>query len=276
MKKFVLFLCLSLVTFYGAYTLSQLLPLKVKETSGELVAYAPASYVLKNRPFTVVIVGYNNAAFVEKTLSSVFSQSYDNFRVIYIDDASDDGSFEVARDIIYESDYLTYVTLVKNETHLGNLANIYRAVLALPDEEIVVPLNGEDWLAHEWVLQRFNAYFDDPSLWIAQSASINYPSYQLATGANSCFYAALFKKIKEVDLIYSGNFLKTCAELAYMTPMLEMGNDHFHFIPEVLFVNNQEKTKDEIHELDLAAEKYIRSIAPYSPLKTLEVSACCD
>lgn len=302
MKKFVLFIILALFVFMGSFIASRSLNLKSRKAEQTVFSqFSPASYALKYRAFTIVIVGCNNGATVEKTLSSVFFQTYENFRLVYIDDASDDGSFDVARDAIYGSEYLTRVTLVHNEERLGSLANIYRAVQACPDDEIIVILDGEDWLAHEWVLQRLNAYYDDPNLWISLAQGIHYPSYRLASfqeleareeiiiralgegrglqrmGSHlKSFYAGLFKKVKESDFIYSGSFLPTCAELAYMTPMLEMGTDHFHFIPEVLCVNHEQILKQEDRELVLRCEKFIRSLDPYPSLTALQVTPCGD
>ncbi len=148
----------------------------VKEVKAAL--FTPTPFPIKNQSFTIVVVGANNGAFVTKTLASVFSQNYEAYRVIYIDDASTDGSFEVARDFLYDHNERTQVTLVQNEAPLGTLANIARAVETLDDQEIVVILEGEDWLAHEWVLQRLNAYYANPDLWITFGKYKNFPSYE--------------------------------------------------------------------------------------------------
>ncbi len=289
MRNVFLFLLLVVLVFGGTYIAAQMK--EAKKSKGEQsVSFAPASFALKNRSFTIVIVGYNNGGYVEKTLASVFSLAYENFRVIYIDDASDDGSFDIARDCIYDSDHLTHVTLVRNEQHLGVLANIYRAVIACPDDEIIVLLNGEDWLAHEWVLQRLNAYYDDPDLWMALAQAIHYPSYDLAKmpdlkgGRNQkgvechlkSFYASLFKKVRESDFVQGDSFLPSCIEMAYMTPMLEMAEAHFAFIPEVLCVHNGEALKEVDRERVSRCEKYIRSLEPYSPITALQELPCGD
>lgn len=290
MKKRILYFILALCIFISSFLAAPYIELRRQEAQEEKNSlFLPATFVLKERPFTVVVVGHNNGATVGKTLASILSQSYENFRLIYIDDFSDDGSFEVARDAVYASEWLARVSLIRNEERLGTLANVYRAVLSCPDDEIVVILDSENWLAHEWVLQRLNAYYDDPNLWICLAQGIHYPSYERAShdlkagrelqGISShlkTFYAALFKKIRESDLIYSGSFLPAAEELAYMTPMLEMGKEHYHFIPEVLNIDNQEILKWEDRELVLHCEKYIRSLDPYPLLASLKVSSCGD
>lgn len=290
MMKQLFYFALTLCTFIGAYLAAPYIEMRKQGGREESVSsFSPANFVLKERPFTVVVVGYNNGGTVEKTLSSVLSQIYENFRLVYIDDFSDDGSFEVARDAVYASECLARVSLIRNEMRLGMLANLIRAISSCSDDEIIVILGGENWLSHEWVLQRLNAYYEDPNLWVTLAQGIDYPSFDLAPcdikegrelqGLSShlkTFSAALFKKIRESDFIYSGSFLPAAVELAYMTPMLEMGKEHFHFIPEVLSVNNKEVLKQENRELVLRCEKYVRSLDPYPQLTSLRVNACGD
>lgn len=294
MKQLLLFLCAAFAVFAASFFMTKEYDKKKRpiEVSYTENSFSPAAYPIKNRPFTFVVVGFNNGATVEKTLQSIFSQNYDNYRLIYIDDASDNGSFDLARDLIYASDHLTETTLVHNEQRLGILANLFRAVQTCQDDEIVVVLPGEDWLAHEWVLQRLNAYYADPDLWLSFGQTIDFPTYQLSAyqevkghafrlqpsvGSHlKTFYAALFKKIRESDFIYGGNFLPASADLAYITPMIEMGKGHYHFIPEVLAINNRNAIYREDRELQVRCEKFIRSLDPYPPLTALQVVPCGD
>jgi glycosyltransferase involved in cell wall biosynthesis len=293
MRNTALFFVLLGVVCAGSYVAARKIDIKnveIKKPMALASRFAPVPFTLKNLSFTVVIVGQNNGANVAKTLSSVFSQCYENYRVIYIDDASDDGSYDLARDLIYDSSHLGQVTLVRNEERLGHLANIYRAVQICKDEEIVVILQGEDWLAHEWVLQRLNAYYADPDLWLTYGQYRDFPTYELGicqeckemnfrlqpfqTSHLKTFYAALFKKIREPDFIYGGQFLPAASDLAYMTPMLEMARDHSHFIPEILYICNRESHPKENREEHLRCERFVRSLIPYQELIALEVSAC--
>jgi glycosyltransferase involved in cell wall biosynthesis len=293
MKRLALFLLFLGAVFGGSLvagrwfdqrTLPPAEPLSKKENR-------PAAYTLTNLPFTLVVVGVDNGASLAKTLSSIFSQNYENYRLIYIDDASDDGSFDLARDLIYDSEHVGQVTLVQNEQRLGILANLFRAVQGLDDREIVVVLQGEDWLAHEWVLQRLNAYYADPDLWLAYAQSRDFPTYQLGTCREwkeaafrnqpftpshlNTFYAALFKKIRESDFVSGGKFLPACSEIAYMIPMFEMAKDHFQFIPEILCIHNRQGSYKEDREMQMRCEKFVRALDSYPPLLSLnEVQPC--
>ncbi len=279
-----LFLTLSLIAVFAlGATLGHIIDQKTHSKKTQ-----SASFALKNRPFTIVVIGVNNGASIEKTFSSVFSQNYDAFRLIYIDDASDDGSFDLARETLYSFEKPIEIDLVQNEKRLGILANLFRAVQSCSDEEIVVVLHGEDFLAHEWVLQRLNAYYENPNVWVACAQSIEFPSFQKGPVLDcidssiryklyqgtflKSFYASLFKKIRDSDFIHSGDFLPASAEFAYMTPMLEMGGEHFCFIPEVLYIHNQNGIYREDPELQRLSERWVKTLDPYQKL----VSLCGD
>ena len=62
--------------------------------------FRSVDYPLEYRPFTLVAIGRNNGAFVDKTLRSMFSQVYPNYRIIYVDDGSTDGSFSLVKDLV--------------------------------------------------------------------------------------------------------------------------------------------------------------------------------
>ncbi len=292
MKKVVFFLFLLGAVFVGAFFAARTWDRKSLEPNQLIVEsrFQPTPFPLENRSFTLVITAVNNGAYIVKTLASVFSQNYENYRVVYIDDASDDGSYDLARDLIYDSGHLGQVTLVHNEKRLGPLVNLLRAVQTCKDSEIIVVLQGEDWLAHEWVLQRLNAYYADPDLWLTFGQYRDFPLYSLGvchelqdlrfrlqpfTASHlKTFYAGLFKQIRESDLIYAGEFFPACAELAYMFPMLEMAKEHFHFIPETLYIRNTQATYKEDREVQMRCEKCIRALDPYLPLTALRVQPC--
>src|SRR5258708_2734004 len=79
--------------------------------------------VVQSKPFVIVIPSYNNEQFCERNLKSVLSQKYDNFRVIYIDDCSKDGTYGKVEKIIEESGQQAKVTLIRNETNRGAMEN---------------------------------------------------------------------------------------------------------------------------------------------------------
>jgi hypothetical protein len=297
MKKFILFLLLAFFAFGGSYFVS-----RQQGNKGNLVQesqtrkegesrFKPNPFPLQNRFFTIVLIGMNRTnpgATLEKTFSSLFSQNYENYRIIYIDDASEDGSYDLAADLICESSQARRVTTVKNEKEIGFLANLIRAVETCEEEEIVVVMNGGDCLSHEWVLQRLNSYYSDPDLWMACGQYCTPPYFDkgvwefqpkvvrsewTSSPHLKTFYAGLFKKIDRSDFLYRGKYLTAFSEAAFMIPLFEMAGDHFRAIPEVLSIQAQEVFQRELSETDLEYERQceqgVRGLRSYSPLALL-------
>jgi hypothetical protein len=52
--------------------------------------------------------------------------------------------------------------LIRNPVRVGALENLYRCIHTCDDQEIVILLDGDDWLAHPRVLQTLNAVYADP------------------------------------------------------------------------------------------------------------------
>jgi hypothetical protein len=293
MRKFILFLFFLLFVFTGAFSASRWLRLREKREEGfeplslTQARFSPHPYPLQDHPFTVVVTGRNNGASVEKTLSSIFAQHYGNYRVIYIDDASDDGCYEVVKDLVADSSQRDRVTLIQNTHPLGSLANLKRAIDSCLDHEIIVVVDGRDALAHEWVLERLNAYYADPDLWITYGQYLEYPTFQIgncqlfndeeprAKRFVPChlksFYAGLFKKIESRDLTYQGHFLEEEEGMTYLLPLMEMAKNHVQFIPEVLYVLNRRENQEREPEAQSWSERLIRSFPPYQSLKSLEL-----
>lgn len=271
----LLFLCILIGGSFAAGRSWQTKRHVVSHSSDFDNGFRPAPFVKEVRRFVVVATGYNNGAFVERMLESVFAQQYDDYRLIYIDDASTDGSYELARDTIYTSLQSKKVTLIKNERSLGLLANWVRAIQSCQDDEIVVLLNGEDALAHEWVFATLNRYYVDPDLWLTYGQYLEFPTFQLGLSRPyktneidrlreapfvashlKTFYAGLFRKIKETEVS-----LAEAPDLAIMLPMLEMARGHFQFIPDVLYLSHQRVSRDESPN-----EEAVRKLKPYAEI----------
>lgn len=276
MKKFVGRLLALGIVFLAAFYLGGLRKESAAAKAPTLL-FAPSAYPKVNHPFVVLIVGSNNGAWLQKTLQSAFYQNYPNFRIIYIDDASDDGSFDLAKDLIQESSLIDQIMLLRNETKLGLAPNLARAIASCSPQEIVVVLGGEDWLAHEWVLSRLNQYYANPDLWMTYGQAKEYPSYTLGqakiadanvdprrqpffAGPLHSFYADLFQRINPEHLAYPA-----AVQQAYMLPMLEMAGAHATFIPEILYIANKMGTKEQL-ELSQMCEKSIRSLGAYASI----------
>jgi len=213
----------------------------------------------QEKPLVVVIPSYNNVAWYKKNLDSVFAQTYSNYRVIYIDDCSSDGTGDVVRSYVATCAQTARVTIITNTQRTYALANHYRAVHQCDDDDIIINLDGDDWFAHADVLARINDVYTDPDVWLTYGQYEEYPSgkcgiceelprgvvwhnayreHDWITSHLRTFYAWLFKRIRLQDLLCHGRFFQQACDMAFMFPMLEMAGKHVQFIPEVLYIYN--------------------------------------
>ena len=239
----------------------------------------------------VIIPSYNNEQWVEKNLKSVLSQDYSNYRIIYVNDKSEDQTLNKLYQILLESQAPIDFRIISNTHRKGALANWYNAIHSCNDNEIVVSLDGDDWLANDQVLKKLNeVYSGAKPIWLTYGSFLYFPAGYVADliaipeeviknngfrrfrhvqSHLRTFYAGLFKKIKIEDLMYNGEFFAMTCDWATMFPMIEMAGERHAFITDVLYVYNRlnaindDKINQRLQD-DLAS--YIREMSPYQRL----------
>lgn len=213
-----------------------------------------------SKPFVFIIASYNNELWCECNLESVFTQEYDNYRVIYTDDCSTDSTCRLVKTYVAKYGYEDKVTLICNSKRMGHLHNHYEAIHTCKNNEIIIILDGDDWLAHNKVLSYLNEIYANPNVWLTYGQfkelsdgsegyckpfprqvieSHDYRTYRpWIFGHTRTFYAGLFKRIKKEDLLYNGAYFPMAVDVATMFPMAEMAGNRVLFIPELLYIHN--------------------------------------
>ena len=243
--------------------------------------------------FTIVIASYNNAKWYKKNLDSIFKQTYNNYTVIYMDDVSPDDTGALVQEYIHECGMEHKVRLIKNEERRGALYNTYHAIWLCDPQDIIIILDGDDWLFDEHVLAYLNSVYADDNLWLTYGQFKYYPDNKkgyaqqipskiiqsngfrkfrwYSTHLRS-FYAGLFQKIAKNDFLYENEFLPMSADIAYMMPMLEMAGIHSRFVSKILYVYNVKNPLNDSKK-DLKKQRFfdknIRSRNRYKPLECL-------
>ena len=164
--------------------------------------------IREHKSFVVCLYAHNQALWCEKSLRSIFEQEYDHYRVIVIDDASSDQTKEIIQQFVVENNQESKVILMHNESYMGEVASLYRAIDSCLDREIMIPFHAKDRLVSPFVLQELNAFYQNSDVWMTHSPVFDYPSYEKGTNVAPSFYAALFKQIKLEDLYQKGEFLQ--------------------------------------------------------------------
>lgn len=245
--------------------------------------------------FKIIVPFYNAEKYIERCLMSALTQKYTDFKVVCINDASTDNSNKLVLEIAkLFPDKLIYVN---NPDRMGAMHNHQSAIYNhVNPEDIVVHLDGDDYLAHRKVL----TYIDD--LYKSSGCELMYGQYKREDGSigtskpfNSeehfknlrslpfvfshirTFKGKLFHEIKKQDPDLNcfkdnnGNWLDVSCDVAMMTPLLEIaGYSKIKFNDVPLYIYNDSnpisdfRTKLAKQE---AVERYVRSQKPFKKLK---------
>lgn len=212
-----------------------------------------------NNRIVVISAFYNPGEFLDNCVSSLLSQKYDNFKIVFVDDCSTDGSF----DKLPKDD--NRVVIVKNETRKTALENLHNAIMnhCEPDD-IVAFVDGDDWLPNKKVLSYVNDFYNQHDCWIMygqaswtdgrRGFASAYPDSEFSNLRKApfrvshlrTFRAGLYQKIQEQDSIFScmkdksGEFYKMTYDVAIMLPIMEMaGPDKTKFNDTILYIYNR-------------------------------------
>ncbi len=215
---------------------------------------------MKNK-IKVVVPFYNASKFIERCASTLTSQKYDgDFQIIFIDDASTDNSWDL---LPHDN---PNVKCIRNEKNVTALLNIHNAIMDHCDvDDIVVLVDGDDWLKNKKVLSRINEIYEENDCWIMYGQAMwtdgrrgfasAYSEKEFSNLRNSpfrvshvrSFRAGLYHKIKEQDPNFSclkdgdGEFYRMTYDVAIMFPIMEMaGLNKTLYNDEVLYIYNRD------------------------------------
>jgi len=226
--------------------------------------------------FKIITPAFDSEDFIENTLTSVFNQDYDNFEYIITDDCSEDGTVEKIKKFIEKNECGDYFRLIENGENVGALCNQYAMIqeMAADDEDVVIILDGDDWLVNDGVLKKLNEIYGEQDCWLTYGSYIRHPD-----GAESYFHVSeysdeikkngtfkedpqwrashlrtfkykLARRIEREDLIDEDElFYGMCADLAMMYPMMEMAREKVFFVKDVLCVYNEANPIND-HKID--------------------------
>lgn len=99
--------------------------------------------MLKNK-FKVIVCVYNSEKWIKKCLFSILNQTYTNYDLIVINDASTDNTFNIIKSI--QKDYnFTFLNRSKNTGLLKNTIDGIN-LICNDDNDIIISIDGDDWL----------------------------------------------------------------------------------------------------------------------------------
>lgn len=217
----------------------------------------------------VVSCFWNASKYIDKCINSLKNQKFKDFKVFLVDDLSSDNTVEIIKNLIKDDDRFKLVVNSEKKFKLKNMDELIMNENLFSDEDIIVELDGDDWLYNNDVLGFINSkYTKNKNLWLTNgsfvysngrmgfSSKVNYKTVRTDNFSFShlrTWKVHLWRQIDEESFIdQNGNYFVSAPDVAYSFPMIEMAGDkHYEFIPEILHVYNEESPFNE-HKVNSA------------------------
>lgn len=118
-----------------------------------------------NNRFLIAIGSFNNEKWVTQNLASIICQDYGNYEAIYFDDASTDNTGKIAQELITNEPKFTYYKPTFRMYKTWFFSTLERA-FPVKDNDILVFVDGDDFLASENVLSYLNEVYNQTGCWM--------------------------------------------------------------------------------------------------------------
>jgi glycosyltransferase involved in cell wall biosynthesis len=249
-----------------------------------------------NNHFIIIVGGRNNSQWVESNINSILTQDYQNYEVMYFDDASDDDTFEKVQQLVgnnfkfslYQTTERKYKTYFFDK-HLNHFW----------DNQILVFLDGDDMFSSENVLSYLNEIYTQTQCWMTYGGMLvwnggdfisePYPqnteipeevkkhkAYRRDTWRTShlkTMRAFLWEKFDKKDLCPNGKYMVGPDDLAIMFSMLEIcPPEKVHRVTDSLYIynhteqNQRSRAYTDHKKLNIDYESIVRSRKPYDTI----------
>jgi len=246
--------------------------------------------------FIIITTSYNINKWLPINIITLKLQSYKNWRCVIIDDHSDDGSYNTAINLTKDDIRFSVIKTPKKRSGQG-VATITAIDFIKPNtEDILIEVDGDDWLSSTFVLEYLNQIYQNTNIWMTYGQYQMYPTGNVGGHWNmeindqvdnenkhrqvpfpyshlKTYKYWLYNKIDNCDLIdpETNNIFRSAWDHALCIPMVEMaGKDHIYRCNDILYILNRSdelknESKDRIEE-QKATELRIRAGKVYSRL----------
>jgi len=221
-----------------------------------------------NNRFVVITTCYNVNDYIRMNIAMNKYQSYKNVLYLYIDDGSTDGTYTTLLDETHSDDRCH---VIRNDDN-GSQGKAYMFGISwlqvndlISDEDIIVEVDGDDWLSSVFTLQYISQIYTDNAVWMTYGQYQMYPSGetgghynmgidQAVDSANTYRFTPfpfshlktykyhLFSRIPTNRLTddCTGEYFSAAWDHALCIPMVEMaGKDHIYRCDDILYILNR-------------------------------------
>jgi len=244
---------------------------------------------VKNK-FIVIVPVYNAVNYIEKCLTSIIFQDYENLEIYVIDDCSDDGTWDKILEV--EAKYGHPLHLVIADRHKGTaLEGVICGIkvsLCEP-ENIICIVDGDDSLIGTTVFSDLNDVYKDTEVYMTYGQFIpvsgGYGPYckpipdtrtyrksgQWLANHLRTYKKKLWDMIDDRDLRDKfGRYYMASGDSCVLYPLIELcGHKHMRFVKKINYLYNDENPLNEfrvIKEYNLRIGEEIRNKECYPEL----------
>ena len=250
---------------------------------------------MKQNRFIVISTVYNKSKWVRFNVNSIKQQSYANYLAVYGYDTSTDDTLEHLTDAVKDDPKFSIFHNPNPGCFLNCFMGTYNHLKdtgKIEPDDIIVEIDGDDWLLHPFVLQYLNQIYQNDNIWMTYGQYITYPAGELGGHSHlhlddnidktnsyrtnvfpyshlKTYKAFLLDRLTDEDLIdpITGKYFNAAADFALCIPLVEMsGKSRIFRVNEPLYVYNvsQDLESETNNRLDLQkqVEQRIRQIKP--------------
>jgi glycosyltransferase involved in cell wall biosynthesis len=191
-----------------------------------------------------VVCIWNGENYIEKCIESIQSQEDSDFEVFIIDDLSNDRTVDIVKNKIRNDDRFK---LIINKEKKFKLKNLDDLISTFDDEDIVIELDGDDYLSNRNVVWDIRSIYKNEKVWLTNGSFIySNGRYGFSKRGNPntirkddfsfshlrTWKSFLWKSIpKNYFIDENGEYFKSAADVAYCIAMLELaGDENYRFI----------------------------------------------
>lgn len=196
---------------------------------------------------------------IRRCIDSLRAQTYSEWGVVAVDDASDNGSADVLEDAC--RDLVGLCTLVKRRQRVGLLANLVLAVrhLASRPDAIIVTLDLDDALAPDALARIVREHDRGADLTVGSMVrtdkeahyEVDFTNPRSHRGGNvwqhaRSFRRSLFEQVERGDLQLDGRFVDLANDWAFMLPLVELAK-HPVWLREPIYLHEPSSVRDNAY-----------------------------
>ena len=127
---------------------------------------------MKKKEFvSIIVTTYNSRKFIKKLLKSILNQTYQNFEIIFVDDCSNDGTFEDLKKI--KKKFGKKITLLKTKKNYGTPSVTRNLGIKNAKGNLICLLDSDDRWEKDKLELQVNAFSDKNTIYTTSAKYFN-------------------------------------------------------------------------------------------------------